>query len=295
MRKKLSCLTALFVFLAVFVSVSPSVHASTSKVVQIKDSWTYINAKPDPKSRRLGKAYRNHTYTYVKWTKGRGYAKGAYGIKVGRSTGYVSAKSSKLISTSIKSTSTKSKPASKPKSSSKSNNKFTVNTSSTVKLNVKPISQRPELPTGCEITAFTMMVNHAGGRGAHVTKMQMAREMPRSKDPNKGFIGSPYNSSGVAIYPPGLRKMDIKYTGSYKNMTGSSINQIKAQLKRGRVVCMWGRFVFWHINMSHTVALTGYDKSGFFYNDPMDGKAKHMTYGSMWSHYIQLGKRALSY
>ncbi|RGR87294.1 C39 family peptidase [Heyndrickxia coagulans] len=224
----------------------------------------------------------------MSWTKGKGYKKGAYKIKFGTSTGYVSANASRIVSTSG------SKPPAKA-SRPKSQNKFLVNTSSTVKLNARPISQRPELPTGCEITAFTMMVNHAGGKGAHVTKIQMAREMPRSSDPNKGFIGSPYNSSGVAIYPPGLRKMTIKYTGSYKNMTGYSINQIKSQLKRGRIVCMWGRFVYWHINMSHTVALTGYDKTGFFYNDPMDGKAKHMTYRSMWSHYTQLGKRALSY
>lgn len=50
------------------------------------------------------------------------------------------------------------------------------------------ISQRPELPNGCEITAVTMMLQYAG---AKVDKMQLAREMPRSSNPEYGYIGQP--------------------------------------------------------------------------------------------------------
>jgi len=49
------------------------------------------------------------------------------------------------------------------------------------------IAQRPELPNGCEITAVTMMMQYAG---AKVDKMEMAREMPRSSNPNYGYIGN---------------------------------------------------------------------------------------------------------
>ncbi|WP_202779044.1 C39 family peptidase [Heyndrickxia vini] len=294
MKKFLVLLTSIILTISLAIAFeSKSLAKTDSKNIQVIDSYTYINIKADPKSKRLTKATRGQKYTYLSWTRGKGYAKGAYKIKVGKKTGYISAKASKLLAPMKGSNSKKS--ASKTNITKPKNKKFIINSKNTVKLNVKAISQRPELPTGCEITAFTMMVNHAGGKGAKVTKMQMAKEMPRSSNPNKGFIGSPYNSTGSAIYPPGLKKMTKKYTGSYKNMTGATINQIKAQLKKGKVVMMWGKFVYWNINMSHTVALTGYDKKGFYYVDPMDGKKKHLSYSQMKYHYNQLGKRALSY
>lgn len=58
-----------------------------------------------------------------------------------------------------------------------------------IKNNAKVICQRPQMPTGCEITAVTMMLNFAGKK---VSKYQAAKVMPRSSNPNKGFMGSPY-------------------------------------------------------------------------------------------------------
>lgn len=66
------------------------------------------------------------------------------------------------------------------------------------------IAQRPELPNGCEITAVTMMLQYAG---ANVDKMQMAREMPRSSDPNYGYIGQPWDGTGITIFPPALMSL----------------------------------------------------------------------------------------
>ncbi len=48
-----------------------------------------------------------------------------------------------------------------------------------LRLNVPVIAQRPQLPTGCEITATAMMLRYSG---AAVTKTALAREMPRSKN-----------------------------------------------------------------------------------------------------------------
>lgn len=55
------------------------------------------------------------------------------------------------------------------------------------------ICQRPELPTGCEITSWTMMANY---EGVKISKITAANVMPRSSNPNYGFMGSPYYSSG---------------------------------------------------------------------------------------------------
>jgi len=91
-------------------------------------------------------------------------------------------------------------------------------------LSVPLIAQRPQLPTGCEITATTMMLQYAG---AKVTKMSLAKEMPRSSNPNKGFVGSPYAKSGWWIYPKGLLKTVKKHVGSAKDMTGASFTKMK--------------------------------------------------------------------
>ena len=90
----------------------------------------------------------------------------------------------------------------------------------------KALCQLPEMPSGCEITAWTMMANFAG---VNISKKQAAKAMPRSNNPNKGFVGSPYKSSGGAlvVYPNGLKKMTVKYLGSYNNLSGCSHKTIK--------------------------------------------------------------------
>ncbi|WP_225361522.1 C39 family peptidase [Limosilactobacillus reuteri] len=55
------------------------------------------------------------------------------------------------------------------------------------------ISQLPELPTGCEITAVTMMLRYAG---YDVNKVQLANIMPRSNNGDYGFVGNPFSLSG---------------------------------------------------------------------------------------------------
>ena len=57
-------------------------------------------------------------------------------------------------------------------------------------LAVNLIKQMPELPTGCEITAVTMMLQYAG---QPVDKVTLAHEMPYdASDWNKGFVGDPF-------------------------------------------------------------------------------------------------------
>ncbi len=86
------------------------------------------------------------------------------------------------------------------------------------------IGQRPELPTGCEITATTMMLQFAG---ANVTKLSLAKEMPRSSNPNKGFVGSPYSTSGWYIYPAGLMSLVKKTCRIGYQHDGRQLNESK--------------------------------------------------------------------
>ncbi|UQS84692.1 C39 family peptidase [Apilactobacillus apisilvae] len=172
-----------------------------------------------------------------------------------------------------------------------------INTSaldySSFKLNNVPlIAQRPELPTGCEITALTMMINYATGK--KYSKTYMANRMPHSSNPNKGFIGSPYSKSGWYIYPPALMKLVKKYVGSSNNLTGKSTESIKVYLKNHShpvVIYVAGVDGF----PNHALTVTGYTKDRIYYNDPWLGKRTSMSIKAINIHRNGDSKRAISY
>lgn len=159
-------------------------------------------------------------------------------------------------------------------------------------LNVPLVGQRPQLPTGCEITATTMMLKYAG---AKVTKLQLAKEMPRTKthNGNLGFVGNPYSSSGWWIYPKALTKLVKHHVGSAKNMTGASFAKLKHQIDLGHPVVVWVANVDGFVN--HAVTLSGYSAHRAYYNDPWTKKKTSMTQKQFATHRKHDAYRALSY
>lgn len=157
-------------------------------------------------------------------------------------------------------------------------------------LNIPLIAQRPQLPTGCEITATAMMLRYAG---AKVTKLSLAKEIPRSSNPNKGFVGSPYSRSGWWIYPKGLTKIVRHHLGSATDMTGASLKKMKAKINRGHPVVVWVAGVDGFVN--HAVTLSGYSKTRAYYNDPWTKRKTSMTIASLHNHRKHDAYRALSY
>ncbi|MTV82209.1 C39 family peptidase [Secundilactobacillus folii] len=166
----------------------------------------------------------------------------------------------------------------------------TATVQSTYRLVAPLIGQRPQLPTGCEITATAMMLAFGG---AKVTKLSLAREMPRSSNPNKGFVGSPYKTSGWYVFPGGLMGVVKKHMGSAKNMTGASLTSIKAQVHRNHLVVVWVGNVDGFSN--HALTVTGYSKSRIYYNDPWTEKRASMTNSTLTKHRRADAYRALSY
>lgn len=159
-----------------------------------------------------------------------------------------------------------------------------------LRLNVPVIAQRPQLPTGCEITATAMMLRYSG---AAVTKTALAREMPRSKNPNKGFVGNPYSKSGWWIYPGGLMKLVKRHAGSAINMTGATFGKIKAQINQDHPVVVWVNGVDGFVN--HALTVTGYSTKRVYYNDPWTAKRDSMGITTFQKHRRHDGYRALSY
>ena len=152
------------------------------------------------------------------------------------------------------------------------------------------ISQLPELPTGCEITAVTMMLRYAG---YDVNKVQLANIMPRSNNGDYGFVGNPFSPSGWWIFPTGIAPVVDRFVGHHEIMTGASMQRIQDKLKQGHLVVAWVANVNGFVN--HALALTGYDASRLFYNNPWTGRKESMTYGEFYQHWNADKQRAISY
>ena len=152
------------------------------------------------------------------------------------------------------------------------------------------IGQNPELPTGCEITAVTMMLRYAG---KDVNKIQLAREMPRSNDGNKGFVGDPFSVTGWWIFLTGVAPVVNHHLGHSEVMTGASLAAIKTKLILGHLVVAWVANVNGFVN--HAIALTGYQNDRLYFNNPWTARKESMSVAEFYQHWNQDAQRALSY
>lgn len=152
------------------------------------------------------------------------------------------------------------------------------------------IGQNPELPTGCEITAVTMMLRYAG---KDVNKIQLAREMPRSNDGNKGFVGDPLSVTGWWIFPTGVAPVVNHHLGHSEVMTGASLAAIRTKLILGHLVVAWVANVNGFVN--HAIALTGYQNDRLYFNNPWTARKESMSVAEFYQHWNQDAQRALSY
>lgn len=161
-----------------------------------------------------------------------------------------------------------------------------------VRLAVPLIGQRPQLTTGCEITATAMMLQYAG---AKVTKMQLAKEMPRSSNPNRGFVGSPYNSVGWGhyVYPGGLMSTVKRHVGTAVNLTGSRLPKLKQVVTNNHPVVTWmaGLDGF----QTHSITVTGYSAKRIYYNDPWTKQKTSLSNQQFITYWQKNQYRALSY
>ncbi|WP_025021443.1 C39 family peptidase, partial [Ligilactobacillus equi] len=156
--------------------------------------------------------------------------------------------------------------------------------------NAEVIGQNPELPTGCEITAVTMMLKYAG---QNVNKVQLANEMPRSNNGDYGFVGNPFSVTGWWVFPTGVAPVVNNHLGTSQVMTGASMASIQDKLLHGHLVVVWMGNMNGFIN--HAVTLTGYRNDILYYNNPWTAQKESMTVSQFYSHWNADKQRALSY
>jgi len=172
------------------------------------------------------------------------------------------------------------------------------------KTGVNTVLQNPELPTGCEATSLTMVLNSLGYK---VNKIDIAEKyLPRGSvncDPYNVFCGNPRSKNAYGCFAPVIVKAANKCLESQNSnyravdISGSSPETLYGYIKEGVPVLVWvtinmantyisdrwiaedtGREIQWPAN-EHCVVLMGYDSSRktVVLNDPLKGEVRYNT------------------
>lgn len=172
-----------------------------------------------------------------------------------------------------------------------------VVTSRKVQLQVSNLLQNPELPTGCEVTSLTTVLNYIG---YNISKMTMAEEYLPKCDLGYGsfwdcFLGDPTNEYSFGCYASPivlaansyLKQQGNKYTAY--NYSESGFETFLKEIEAGNPIILWStmylqeafttvgwtigdEYVEW-IAPEHCVVMTGYDLDAntVTISDPMQG------------------------
>lgn len=172
------------------------------------------------------------------------------------------------------------------------------------------VLQMPELPTGCEVTALTMVLNYYGFM---VEKTTMAGEyLPRTEeetyygedgrkygpDLNRYFVGDPFTSNGVICGAEAIVAAANAYLAEQgstlraKNITDTEPEALYQIVSEGIPVLVWvtismedrmetsgwyteeGEYVEWSRN-DHGAVLIGYTDTTVTIADPISGMAEY--------------------
>ncbi len=193
---------------------------------------------------------------------------------------------------------------------------FTNATHATMIKGVEIINQHPELPTGCEATALTMLLHF---HGVEITKEEVALDMPKSAEPeyygdnpNQTFIGNPFSNDGYGVYSPVILDMIEWYLpGQRVDLSGGSFEVIYDSIDKGEPVIIWATIkmippepgnawmlpsgkIFGWTKHEHALVVVGYDDEFIYINDPYTGKKESYPKELVIERWTNLGKQAVS-
>ncbi len=116
-----------------------------------------------------------------------------------------------------------------------------------VGLAVNYLPQNPELPTGCEITSLTTVLNYYG---YNVSKTVMADKYLEKQnapaDWTKVFMGTPFDPHSFGCYAQPITNAANKFFADNKNKhiaynkSGIAFSAILSEIDNGRPVVIWG-------------------------------------------------------
>lgn len=194
-------------------------------------------------------------------------------------------------------------------------------------LNVPFIDQRKKYPTGCESVAAVMALRYYGMPISVETFID--RYLPKGTvpyldatgtrfgdDPRKVFLGNPYSEKGWGCYAPVIVNAVNRYIDPYKYSVkavyGVSLDSLcKQYIDKGIPVLVWATQnmapskpgktwyitgtsdTFTWISPMHCLLLVGYDATGYYFNDSLQGKNYRYSKSSVQAAYKAIGMQAV--
>lgn len=164
-----------------------------------------------------------------------------------------------------------------------------------VKLDVNCILQKPELPTGCEVTSLTIVLNYLGFDIDKTTLSDIF--LPKgeigSTHPDDAFIGNPRDTNGYGANAPVLVTTANDYLSYYDtdyqayNVSGNEFSELEKYVLDGYPVMVWETINMvdsvpttkwtlddeeyqWYAN-EHCMVLIGWTEDDYIMADPLKG------------------------
>lgn len=183
--------------------------------------------------------------------------------------------------------------------------------------------QYPELPTGCESVAATMVLQYYD---VNITAEEFADSWLSCSDnfyssgnklygpdPNDVFAGNPFNENSYGCFASVIVKAVNNHSTECKaeKITGKSLNRLcEEYIDNGKPLCIWatmgmkeskkgrqwylqnGSLYTW-ISSEHCLVLVGYNDDYYFLNDPMSGSTVAYQKNIVEKRFKELGSQAV--
>lgn len=191
-------------------------------------------------------------------------------------------------------------------------------------LDVQNIPQKPELPTGCEITSLAILLNYLHPEKG-IDKVTLADEYlemgkPGMVSPDEKFVGNPHHTgNSFGANAPVLVKSAEKYYAEnmadtvkqVKNLTGTEFKELLAYVIDGYPVMIWATInmlepytsIIWTIDgkevpwqaQFHCMVLIGFDfeKEVYYIADPLKEGITEYNVDLLEKRYEQIGQQAI--
>lgn len=180
-----------------------------------------------------------------------------------------------------------------------------------------PICQYPELPTGCEVTSLTMVLNYYGINAdkCNISDNFLEKGDVGSVDFNVAFVGDPRDASSYGCYAPVIvnaANLYLEYNQSKlnaKNITGTELEDLFPYIDSEKPVIIWGTqdcseghySVTWNVagedltwfTPEHCMVLVGYDDVNVWVADPIYGDIRNYDIQTLKNSYDSLNKQAI--
>lgn len=168
-------------------------------------------------------------------------------------------------------------------------------------LELSCVKQNPELPTGCEVTSLTTVLNYYGFDADKMTmaNMYLDKGDVGTTNPSVAFVGSPDSTHSYGCYSPVIERCADKYLSEKQSslatyrLSDVSFRNLLLEVEQGHPVIVWasmymketyssavwnidGESVAWIAN-EHCLVLYGYDleRGVVMVADPLVGNTEY--------------------